>query len=178
VQPFTERMRENQALQFSNHGMVLAQCEITVNSAIQCDQPKFLQPRCLSIRKLRRAQVFENRSPPQAQRLTEQSRCALSVAEPQRLFALIQQALELSDVDLVGADEQAVPGLSGYEGFPRPNAGQPAPKMRHMGTQCDVRAGGWRTAPQRIGDATWRSAPIAINQKKGKQLALFVPAKL
>ena len=47
-----------------------------------------------------------------------------------------------------------------------------------MGTQCDVRACGWRTAPQCIGDPTCRNAPIAINQQEGKQLALFVPAKL
>jgi hypothetical protein len=158
--------------------MLLAQCKISVNSVIQRDQPKFLQPRCLGIRKLRRAQIIEHRSPPQAQSLSEQSRRALSVTELQRLLAQFQQTLELGDVDLVGADEQAVSGLSGNQCIPRPNAGQPAPKMRHMGTQCDIRAGGWRTVPQRIGDPACRDASIPIDQQEGKQLALFVPAKL
>jgi hypothetical protein len=47
-----------------------------------------------------------------------------------------------------------------------------------MGAQRDIRAGGWRTAPQRIGDPTCRDAPIHVDQQEGKQLALFVPAKL
>jgi len=44
-------------------------------------------------------------------------------------------------------------------------AGQPVPQMRHMGTQCGLRAGGRFPAPQRSGDPGRRYAPIAIDQK-------------
>jgi len=36
-----------------------------------------------------------------------------------------------------------------------------------MGTQCDVRAGGRRTAPQRIGDPARRDASVQMDQEKG-----------
>ena len=86
--------------------------------------------------------------------------------------------LELGGVNLVGIDEQAVPGLPGNQRILRTNAGQPAPKMRHMGTQRDIRARGRRPAPQRIGDPGRWYAPIEIDQQERKQLALLVPAKL
>ena len=178
MQPFAERMGENQSLEFGNHGMLLAQGEIGVNPVVQRNQSKFLQPRCLGTRKLGRAQVVEHRSPPQAERLTEHSGRVLSVTEPQRLLATFQQTLELGGVDLVGVDEQPVAGLPGNQRIPRPHAGQPAPEMRHMGTQRDIRACGWRTAPQCIRDPSRCNAPIEVDQQEGKQLALLVPAKL
>jgi hypothetical protein len=47
-----------------------------------------------------------------------------------------------------------------------------------MGTQRDVGACGWRTAPQRICDPSRCDAPVEVDQEEGKQLALLVPAKL
>jgi hypothetical protein len=39
VQPFPERMLDNQALELGNHGVVLAERQIGVDTVIQCDQP-------------------------------------------------------------------------------------------------------------------------------------------
>ena len=86
--------------------------------------------------------------------------------------------LKLRGINLVGTDKQAIPGLPGNQGILRTNAGQPAPKMRNMGPQCDIRARGRRPAPQRIGDAGRRYALIQIDQQQRKQLTLLAPAKL
>ena len=56
--------------------------------------------------------------------------------------------------------------------------GQLAPKMRNMGTQCDIRARGRRPAPQRIGEPARRYTSIQIDQQQRKQLTLLAPTKL
>ena len=86
--------------------------------------------------------------------------------------------LKLRGINLVGTDKQAIPGLPGDQGILRTNAGQPVPKMRNMGPQRDIRARGRRPAPQRIGDAGRRYAPIQVDQQQRKQLPLLAPAKL
>src|SRR6185295_2318504 len=104
-------MRENQALQFGDHRVVLAEGKVSVNAVIQRDQPKLLQPRRLAVRELRLAQVIEHRSAPHGQRLSELSGSVLGVTEPQRLPAPLQQLLELGGINLVGTNKQAIPGL-------------------------------------------------------------------
>ena len=94
-------MRDDQALQFSNHGVVLAEREIGVDAMIQRDQPKLLEARRLGGRELWWTEVVEHRCPPQAQRLREQSGGALRFTETQCLLSKPQQMLELRGINLV-----------------------------------------------------------------------------
>ena len=146
-------MRDSQALQFGDHRVVLAQCEIGIDAMIQREQPKLLQPRRLGVREFRRTQIIEHRSPPQAQRLSEQSGSVLGFTELQCFPAPFQQMLKLGGINLIGTNKQAIPGLFGDQRVLGTNAGQPVPKMRHMATQCGLRARGRLPVPQRIGDS-------------------------
>ena len=103
--------------------MVLAQREIGIDAVIQRDQPKLLQPRRLGVRELRRTQIVEHRSPPQAQCLGEQSGSVLGFTERQCFPAPLQQMLKLGGVNLVGTHKQAVPGLLGDQRVLRADAG-------------------------------------------------------
>ena len=178
MQRFPERMRHHQALQFGDHRVVLAQRQIGIDAVTQRDQPKLLEPRRLGVGEFRRAQIIEHRSPPQAQRLTEQARGALRLTNTHRLPAQLQQMLKLRGINLIGTNKQAIPGLPGHQSLLRTNAGQLAPKMRNMGPQGDIRARGRRPAPQRIGDPARRYGSIQIDQQQRKQLTLLTPTNL
>jgi len=67
-------------------------------------------------------------------------------------------------INLIGTNKQAIPGWPGDQRMLRTKAGQPMPKMRHMGTQRGIRARGRLPAPQRSGDLGRRYAAIQIDQ--------------
>nr|WP_017982406.1 hypothetical protein [Amycolatopsis methanolica] len=170
-------MYVDQAFQFG-HGLgVPAQGEVGFDPAFGGDQAEFVQAGGLGLGDQRRVEVLEHPAAPQVECLPQQRGGPGRVAEAECFPPEPDELFEARRVELGWVGEQAVAGAAGGQRAGRPGLGEAAPQVGDVGAEGDFGSGGWRRAPQRLGETAWRDELVEVEQQDGQQLPPFRPAE-
>jgi hypothetical protein len=165
---FPKRSRPHQGLSLGQHLVVAAGAQMGVHPKLLRLQPQLPEPPGLVGRRGPRPHVGEGLATPQRQRLGQQVRRAIGLAQGQQLPATNHQALELHRVDLVRRQGQGIPLRGGLDGLRAHHLPQPGDAP----LQDLARGRRWCVAPEGIRDPIRRDRVTRTRRQHGEDYAV------
>jgi hypothetical protein len=100
----------HERLQLAGERRMLAECEVRVDAVLDGGETELLEAGTLDGGELLVGEVGESRAPPQPERLVQPGGSRLGLAAGERAPALLDEALEPQEVELLGARADEVAG--------------------------------------------------------------------
>ena len=151
LQPLAVRMRGRERVELARKRAVAARGEVGVDPRLQRGQPRFLEPRRLSLRERLEGEVGKCLPTPELERAVR-----VTVGD---------QAREAVDVELVRVDADDVARRPGDDPV---GADRPAERM-HVHLERARRARGWLLAPDPVDQAVGRDDVVRVEQELREQ---------